>query len=126
MEEFLYSPPTFLVHGSSVLVVSQYYCIAGNGGCRRSALEIHAGDVHGRPVAFHHDDATLSYVVELAIALKIVTDHCVWGHAHVLVQNGPANAGAAADIAVVEDNRTLHAGVGVNPNAAADYRSSGQ
>jgi hypothetical protein len=29
VEEPFYSPPTFLVHGISVLAISQVYCIAG-------------------------------------------------------------------------------------------------
>jgi hypothetical protein len=34
VEEPLYSPPTFLVHGNSVLAVSQYYFIAKASGYR--------------------------------------------------------------------------------------------
>ena len=64
-------------------------------------------------------------MVELAVALEIVADRGIRRYANVLVENRAADARAAADVAVVENNRVFDVGVGVDPHAASDHRSRG-
>src|ERR1700683_3582802 len=98
---------------------------AGRSVCA-TALQIHAGDVHRRSMAFHNHDAGVGDVIELAVTLEIVADYGVGGDADVLVENSPANAGPSADVAIVENDGILDVGVRMDANAAADNGSPDQ
>src|ERR1039457_3099674 len=77
-------------------------------------------DFHLRAVACHHHDAALGdMVAPLAVALQVVADRGVLWHANVLIQNGAADFGAAADIAVVQNDAIVHLRSGVHAYAAA-------
>src|SRR5205823_3745543 len=71
--------------------------------------------------AAHHDEAAFGHVVVNSVALEIVADHGVFRHAHVLVEDGAADFGAAADVAVVEDHALVHFRAGVHQHAAAEH-----
>ena len=55
-----------------------------------------------------------------AVGIGIVADQCVFGYTDVLIQDGAAHLGVAADIAVVHDDAAVHEGAGVDANAAAE------
>src|SRR5450755_3758422 len=69
--------------------------------------EVHTGDVHRGAVSFNHHDAAVGDMVELTVALQIVADDGIRRHPDVLVEDRAANAGPAADVAVIEDDGVL-------------------
>jgi|CZKS01.1.fsa_nt_gi hypothetical protein len=77
-------------------------------------------------MAFHHDDAGVGDVIEFAVAIQVVTDYGIGGDAHVLIQNRAANAGVAADVAVIENDGIFDKGVRMDADATANYRSPDQ
>src|ERR1700733_10120252 len=89
-------------------------------------LQVHSGDIDWRAVPFHHDNSAVGDVVELLVALQIEADRCVWRDADVLIQNGPANPGAAANIAIVENNGVFDGCMRVNSHPTPDDGGSNQ
>ena len=77
-------------------------------------------------MAFHNHDAGLGDVIELAVALEIITDGGIFRHADILVENSPADARPPPDVAVVKDNRILDIRVGVDAHTAPDDRPTNQ
>ena len=89
-----------------------------------SCLYVDRRDIHRRPVAFHHHDAGLGHVVSLAVELEIEADAARPVNADVLIENRPADLRAAADVAVVQNDRILHDRAGVNLRRRAPERNS--
>src|SRR5208282_551011 len=54
------------------------------------------------------------------IGVVIVADQSAFGNADVLIQDGAAHLGVAADVAVVHDDAALHQGAGVDAYAASE------
>ena len=57
-----------------------------------------------------------------AIVLQVVADFGVRRDADVLVQNGAPHFGAAADIAIVQDDRIFHQRAGVDSHVSKQNR----
>jgi hypothetical protein len=58
-------------------------------------------------MAFHYYDAGVGDVIEFAVAVQVITDYGVGRDAYILVQNRAADAGAAANVAVIENDGIL-------------------
>src|SRR5277367_2918075 len=52
----------------------------------------------------------------------VVTDHGVLGYADVLIQDDAMQAGAPADVAIVENDALIHHGSGVDFHGAPQHR----
>ena len=55
-----------------------------------------------------------------AVGIEIVADQGAFGNPDVLVQDGAAHLGVAADVAVVHDDAAFHVGAGVDSDAASE------
>src|SRR5271156_2904788 len=77
-------------------------------------------------MALNHYDAGVGDVIEFTVAVQVITYDCVGRDADIFVQNRAADAGAAADVAVVENDGILDVGVRMDADAAANYRSPDQ
>ena len=75
-------------------------------------------------MAVHYHDSAFGYVVEVLILLKVVTNLGIFGNADIFVEDGAADLGAAADIAVVKHDGIFDHRAGVNANASAQHRVS--
>src|SRR5262249_18185759 len=75
--------------------------------CTRRS-DLHGRNFYTRSAAFDDYDAAFGDVIELAVALEVVTDLCALRNANVLVEDGVAHLGVAADIAVVEDDAVFN------------------
>src|ERR1700693_286352 len=94
--------------------------------CAHSSLQIHAGDIDRGAMPLHHHNTGVGDVIKLAVAVQVVADNRVGWDTHVFIQNRAADAGAPADVAVVENNGILDVGVRIDADAAANYRSPDQ
>src|SRR5579871_2955819 len=77
-------------------------------------------------MAFNHHNPAVGNVVKLPVALQVVADDSIRWHTDVLVENRAPNAGAPADVAVIENNGILDICVRVNAHAAPDHGSTHQ
>src|SRR3954468_24533290 len=77
-------------------------------------------DLDGGAVAADYDQTGFGDVVVDAVAFEVVANHGVFGSADVLIENGAADFGATADVAVVEDHALVDLGAGMDAHAAAD------
>ena len=55
-----------------------------------------------------------------AVGIEIVADLGAFGNPDVLIQDGAAHLGVAADVAVVHDDAAFHEGAGVDADAASE------
>src|ERR1035438_6667767 len=85
-------------------------------------LHLHheAGDLDVAALARDDHQAAFGDVITAgAVGLQVVADEGVFRHLDVLIQDGAANLGAAADVAVVHDHAVLHQGAGMDFYAAS-------
>src|SRR5271157_1914186 len=76
---------------------------------------------HRAGFAVDHHDAGIRHVpAARAVGIEFVTDVSVFGNTDVLIQDGAANLGVAADITVIHDDGVFHAGAGVDADAASE------
>src|SRR5439155_14041372 len=57
-----------------------------------------------------------------AVGIEVVADQGTFRNTDVLIQDGAAYLGMAADIAVVHDDGAVHDGTGVHADAASENR----
>jgi hypothetical protein len=57
--------------------------------------------------AFHNDNTRLANVITLTIALDVVTDCSIGGHADICVHGSPADSGATSDVTAVKKDGVL-------------------
>src|ERR1035441_752626 len=87
-------------------------------------LHLHheTGDLDVAALAGDDHQAAFGDVIAAgAVGLEVVADEGVFRHLDVLIQDGAANLGAAADVAVVHDHAVFHQGAGMNAHAAPQY-----
>src|SRR5439155_15199652 len=80
------------------------------------------GYFNSRSISFHHYDAAFRHVIEAPVVLEIVANGSIFRNTDVLIQNCPANFGAPADVAVVQNDGVFHQNSGVHAHVPPDDR----